>query len=382
MPSRPRSLTVCFVTGTRAEFGLMKPVLQAIQRRRGLRLRIVATGMHLDRRHGYTFQDIGNEGFVVDATVPWSRTGDVAKAAGLAIAGLAAAYAKLKPDVVLVAGDRVEPFAGAVAAHLSHRLVAHVHGGDRAAGQVDDSLRHAITKLSHVHLAATAASARRILRLGEDRAWVFNVGSPGNDGIVEQAAATAEVARRYPGLKPGRYALLLLHPALPDDEVERRRAELVLSACRGTGFERIVVVYPNNDPGARGIMAAWEQHRRDADLVIEKSLPRGVFLGLMRDAAVLVGNSSSGIIEAASFGTPVVDVGPRQLGRECSRNVVHCPYDSAGIAGVLGRIWSSGRCRRSRCRNVYGQGGAGVRMADILASLAGRRPTWLKLIRY
>ena len=360
----------------------MQPVLRAIQRRRGLRLRIVATGMHLDRRHGYTISHIRDEGFAVDATVPWSGGGNVAKATGLAIAGLAAVYEKLRPDVVLVAGDRVEPFAAAAAAHLSHCLVAHVHGGDRAAGQVDDSLRHAITKLSHIHFAATAASARRIRRLGEDPQWIFNVGSPGNDGIVEQAAATAEIARRYPDLKPGRYALLVLHPGLPDVEVECRRAETVLAACRKTGFDRIVIVYPNNDPGARGIIVAWERHRRDADLVIEKSLARDVFIGLMRDAAVLVGNSSAGIIEAASFGTPVVDVGPRQLGRECSRNVVHCSYNLAEIAGVLGRIWRAGQCRRSRCRNVYGRGGAGGRMADILASLAKLRPSWLKLIAY
>ncbi len=382
MPSRLRPLSVCFVTGTRAEFGLMKPVLQAIQRHRELRLRIIATGMHLDRAHGYTLKQIRKEGFTVDATVPWSSAGNIGDATGRAISGLAAAFEKIAPDVVLVVGDRVEPFAAAVAAHLSHRLVAHVHGGDRAAGQCDDSLRHAITKLSHLHFAATASSARRILRLGEVAQWVFDVGSPGNDGIVELAEPTGEIVRRYPGLKPGHYAVLVLHPALPDVDVERRRAEGVLSACRKAGFERIVIVYPNNDPGARGIIAAWERHRRDADLVIERSLPRAVFLGLMRDAAVLVGNSSSGIIEAASFGTPVVDVGPRQLGRECSRNVVHCSYDTAEIAGILGRIRGSRRGRRSRCRNVYGQGGAGDRIADILATLVKRRPSWLKLIAY
>ncbi|MFI5379902.1 MAG: UDP-N-acetylglucosamine 2-epimerase [Tepidisphaerales bacterium] len=382
MPSRTRAIRVCFVTGTRAEFGLMKPVLEAIQRRRGLRLQILATGMHLDRRHGYTLRQIRADGFVVDATVPWPTAAGIGQATGRAIAGLAAAYGKLRPDVVLVVGDRVEAFAAATAAHLSHRLVAHVHGGDRAAGQVDDSLRHAITKLSHIHFCATAASARRVLRLGEDSQWVFNVGSPAADGIVEQAAAPEEIVQRYPDLEPGRYLLLLLHPAVPDAAVERRRAELVLSACRMTGARRIVIIYPNNDPGAKGIISAWERHRREADLVIEKSVPRGVFLGLMRDAAALAGNSSSGIIEAASFGTPVVDIGPRQSGRECSRNVLRCAYDFAGISGVLGRIWNCGCPRRCRCRNVYAQGGAGARMADVLASLAQRTPVRLKLIGY
>ena len=360
----------------------MRPVLEAIRAHRGLRLQIIATGMHLDRRHGYTLKQIREDGFAVDATVSWPGKNGIAQATGQAIAGLARVYQKLQPDVVLVVGDRVEPFAAATAAHLSHRLVAHVHGGDRAIGQIDDSLRHTITKLAHIHLAATASSARRILRLGEDPQWVFNVGSPGNDGILEQAANAATIARRYPDLKPRRYTLLLLHPAVPAAAVERHHAERVLSACRKTGFDKIVIVYPNNDPGAQGIIAAWDSQRQDGRLVIETSIPRDVFLGLMRDAAVLVGNSSSGIIEAASFGTPVVDIGPRQLGRECSGNVTHCAYNLAEISGVLSRIWNSGRSRRSRCRNVYSAGAAGVRTADILASLATKKPDQRKLIRY
>ncbi len=360
----------------------MKPVLLAIQRRRELQLQIVGTGMHLDRRRGYTLRQVVREGFRVNATVPWPEGWDLAEATGRAVTGLSRVYSRLRPDVVLVAGDRVEPFAAAAAAHLSHLLVAHVHGGDRAVGQVDDSLRHAITKLAHLHFAATAESARRILRLGEDPQWVFNVGSPGNDGIVQEAASVSEIRERIPGLEKRRYILLVLHPAEPDSRVERRRAEGVLAACRQTGVGRIVIVYPNNDPGSAGIVAAWERHRGDEDLVLERNLPRSLFLGLMRDAAMLVGNSSSGIIEAASFGTPVVDIGPRQMGRQASGNVRHCSYDSGEIVEVCRHIWRGGKPLRSRCRNVYGEGGAGERMADIIAGLANARPEVKKLIRY
>ena len=196
--------SVCFVTGTRAEYGLMRSTLAAIRDHPQLRLRIIATGMHLSRQHGRTIDAIRNDGWTVDATVPWP-SGDLAIQTGRATASIAAAVERLKPDIVLVVGDRVEAFAAATAGHLSGRIVAHVHGGDRALGQVDDALRHAITKLAHVHFPATAASAERLLKLGEDRWRIHRVGSPGIDGIVESAGPLT--------LEPGgMYALVVLHP--------------------------------------------------------------------------------------------------------------------------------------------------------------------------
>ena len=160
--------SVCFVTGTRAEFGLMRSTLLAIRAHPRLRLQIVATGMHLDRSRGYSLDSIRTEGWTVDRVVPWKPAGSrtptgTAKNTGVAVAALAGAFEELQSDVVLFVGDRVEAFAAAAAGHLGGRAVAHVHGGDRAAGQADDSLRHAITKLAHVHFPATAGSERRVL---------------------------------------------------------------------------------------------------------------------------------------------------------------------------------------------------------------------------
>src|SRR5205823_3026318 len=156
--------TICFVTGTRADFGLMQSTLRAIAAHPNLRLQIIATGMHLDPAHGRTIDQIGRDGFKVDATVPWKPAGSnltlLAQETGAATALLAAAYAKLNSDIILVVGDRVEAFAAATAAHLSGKILAHVHGGDRAQGQVDDTLRHAITKLAHIHFPATKQSAQ------------------------------------------------------------------------------------------------------------------------------------------------------------------------------------------------------------------------------
>ncbi len=351
----------------------MRSTLLAIRQHPLLKLQIIVTGMHLSARHGRSLRAIEADGWTVDATVPWA-TGDAgqnAVATGRALAGIASQLEQLQSDMVLVVGDRVEAFAAAAAGHISGRIVAHVHGGDRALGQVDDSLRHAITKLAHIHFPATVASAQRILKLGEDRWRVHRVGSPGIDGIRMQAVATNPMSL-------GRFALLVLHPTETDETVEQQRAAMVLDCVRRTGFEKIVIVYPNNDPGHGGIISCWKQ---SGELVL-RDAPRGIFLALLRDAAVLVGNSSSGIIEAASFGTPVVDVGPRQLGRERSANVVNVPFVRSRIQRELRRIWNDGRPIRYPKKNVYGGDGAGERIAEMLAAVKIDAQLARKLIAY
>ena len=347
---------ICFVTGTRAEYGLMQSTLRAIAAHSNLQLQIVATGMHLDRRRGSSKRTID---FDVDRIVPWRPTDPVACATGRAMAGLADAFEELRSDIILIVGDRVEAFAAASAAHLSGRIVAHVHGGDRALGQVDDALRHAITKLSHVHFPATGQSADRIMKLGEDRWRVHRVGSPGIDGIVKDAV-------RAHDLKPHTYALLVLHPIDKDEQLEHRRARMTLRAIELADVKQIVIVYPNNDPGSNGIIRAWEELTLSDSIAIHRNVARPAFLGLMRDAAVLVGNSSSGIIEAASFGTPVVDIGARQFGRERSTYVMNVPYSAAAITRAVRRAIRDPRPLR---RNVYGGQGTATRIAGVLAAI-------------
>ena len=384
---------VCFVTGTRAEFGLMRSTLEALRDHPKIDLQLVCTGMHLDPAHGRSIDTIRAEGWGVDAVVPWggghSANGCPDRNAldtGAAMSALAAAFEKLQSDVVLVVGDRVEAFAAAAAAHVAHRPVAHVHGGDRALGQVDDSLRHAISKLSHLHFPATRQSAERLRKLGEDVGRIRRVGSPGVDGIRKLAARRSQVAAAFPGLEAGRFALLVLHPSGVDEGRERRRAEMTLAAVRSVGFDRTVVVYPNNDPGAAGIMACWDAvaagGAEPGGVILRRDVPRRLFLGLLRDAAVLVGNSSSGIIEAGSFGTPVVDIGRRQAGREKGANVTNVPFRRAAIRRALEAVWNGGRPRRCRSENVYGGDGAGRRIADALARTPLNGRLLRKLIAY
>ena len=372
-PSEQSVRRICFVTGTRAEFGLMQSTLTAIRNHPRLKLQIIATGMHLSAKHGRTVRSIRDSGWAVDATVPWSSSDESqnAVATGRAIAGIATKLDLLKSDIVLVVGDRVEAFAAAAAGHISGRIVAHIHGGDRALGQVDDSLRHSITKLAHLHFPATIASRNRILKLGEDRWRVHQVGSPGIDGILTQAAS-AEIG--------GRFALLVLHPTGVDESVEQARAQMVIDSVRRIGFDHIVIVFPNNDPGSQGIIRCWDSVA--GTITLYRDVPRPEFLGLMRDTSVLIGNSSSGIIEAASFGTPVVDIGERQLGRERSANVIHVPFDRRRITSELRRIWNGGNPLRCAKKNLYGGDGAGRRIAELLAKQILNSRLRRKLISY
>lgn len=367
----------------------MRSTLEAIRAHPQLDLQLVATGMHLARAHGRSIDAIRREGWKIDATVPWPSGGKASPAqnaarTGAAMAGLARAFEKLRSDLVLVVGDRVEAFAAAAAGHVAGLVVAHVHGGDRALGQVDDALRHAITKLAHVHFPATTASAERIAKLGEESWRIHRVGSPGIDGIRQTAAARAALRSEFPDLRPRRYALLVLHPTTTDESAERRHAEILFRATESVAFERVVIVYPNNDPGSGGILSVWDDLARQDDdrFILRRDVPRAVFLGLLRDAAVLVGNSSSGIIEAASFGTMVVDVGRRQAGRERGDNVRNVPFQHDVIRRALEQVWNEGRVFRFSGRNVYGGAGTGQKIAHTLARLRVTDRLTRKLIRY
>jgi UDP-hydrolysing UDP-N-acetyl-D-glucosamine 2-epimerase len=360
---------ICYVTGTRAEFGLMRTALVAIRAHPKLELQLVVTGMHLSPAHGQTVGQIYDAGFTIEARVPWRSSMNVdehAIATAESMRGLAYVFRDLNPDIVLVCGDRVEAFAAASAAHIGGRIVAHVHGGDRALGQVDDALRHAITKLSHIHLPATKQSAERIHLLGEDRFCIHRVGTPGVDGI-------RALARQQPRATID--ALVVVHPDSPDESRQYRQTRMLLAATKAACDGPIVAVYPNNDPGWRGIARALDEA---SGIEVVRDVPRAKFLRQMLDARVLVGNSSAGIIEAASLGTPVVNVGDRQLGRERSANVNDVGWNRA----IIERAIIGARRTRFRGSNVYGGGNAGVRIANVLSDVKIDDKLRKKLIRY
>jgi UDP-hydrolysing UDP-N-acetyl-D-glucosamine 2-epimerase len=297
--------------------------------------------------------------------VPWKPTstpGELAIESMRAGMAMGKALDRLAPDVVLVVGDRVEAFAAASSASIGGRVVAHVHGGDRATGQVDDMLRHAITRLAHIHFPASRESALRLRRMGEDAFRIFPCGAPGVDGLSDDADPGIATALGIDGA----FAVLLYHPESRDSVAEGHRARRILSATiRATGG-RVVVIDPNTDPGADGVLRAWDEARSPRVLRLNH-VERGGFLGLLKRASVLVGNSSAGIIESASLGLRVVDVGARQAGRERGANVIHADATGPTLIDAIEKSVAAGRFRGV---GPYGRGGASRRIAETLASVS------------
>ena len=349
---------VAVITGNRAEFGLLEPVMRAIQKgvlqgskqQVRLQLRTVVTGNHL---LSSSWRDIEKAGFKIDAKVPMQRRAQAGRhadvvALGRGVSGFGKLFATMKPSVVLVLGDRIEPLAAACAAQVGGFHLAHIHGGDRAMGVADEAMRHAISKLAHIHFAATSNSRKRLIRMGELSDVVYQVGSPAADGLrlVEPAADAPQM-------------IVVQHPIGAHDDDECRWMKQTLRAT--SRYDRLVLA-PNGDPGSRGINRAI----REGGLKAVQHVPRGMFLSQLAGANAIVGNSSSGLIEAAVLGCPSVNVGPRQAGRDKPATVVDCQYGTSSVTTAL-RKALSGKPRKRR--HPYGDGHTGDRIADVLASI-------------
>jgi len=359
---------VCYVTGTRADFGLMASTLRRIEADARFRLGLLVTGMHLSPLYGETVREIRAAGLPIVAEVPvdMDRSTGESMAQGIAtmLAGFTAALTREKPDLVLLLGDRGEMLAGAIAAIHLGIPVAHVHGGERS-GSVDEPVRHAISKLAHLHFTATQGAQDRLVRMGEraDRVWV--TGAPGLDEIAALAVHDRAALCSEAGFDPARkVALGVFHPVVNDPASPATQLSALLRAARNQGCQ-VLMLEPNSDAGAAEIRGALADYRADPDVAVRTHLARDRFVSWMAQCDVMIGNSSSGIIEAASFGTPVVNVGPRQNLREAGANVVTVGSDEAAIANAIGAALRLPRAARS---NIYGDGRAGERIVELLAA--------------
>jgi UDP-N-acetylglucosamine 2-epimerase (non-hydrolysing)/GDP/UDP-N,N'-diacetylbacillosamine 2-epimerase (hydrolysing) len=374
---------VAVVTGTRAEYGLLISSMAAIAGHPRLNLQLVATGMHLLRKFGRTLDQIRRDGWRIDAAVPMQNGDDspldAARALARGVDGISRYLCAAGTDIVVVLGDRVEAMAGALAAVTTGKILAHIHGGDLAAGDFDDSFRHAITKLAHLHLAATKSAARRIVRMGEEASRVRWVGAPGLDRLRELIDGLAKGPKkpivecnrvRVVDRGRSRHTLVVQHPIGRSADHEYRVMKAILGAVERAGLQA-TCLYPNSDRGHSGIVRAIEEHVRAVDgegagFRAVRSLPRDDFLRLLIASDVLIGNSSSGIIEAGFAGTPAVDIGSRQRGREAGGNaVIHCAETRAAMDAAIGRALR----KRPIMGGVsaYGDGRAGLRIAQALA---------------
>lgn len=364
-------LRVAVATGTRAEFGLLRPVMRAVRDHGALELRTIVMGAHW-LGPADTWREVERE-FGVDVRVEMQREGhatrlDDAAALGRGVQGAAEAVRALAPAWVVVLGDRIEALAAASAASVGGVGVAHLHGGDRAEGVADEAMRHAITKLAHLHLPATAQSEERIARMGEDGWRIRMIGSSSIDGL--RGVETMDDASWRELGEPG--TALLLHPIGRSDEEEQRAAEAVIAGLEG---ERVIALAPNRDAGWRGVRRALDSSGLRVIEHMERERFAAMLRRLGREGGALVGNSSAGLIEAAALGAPAVNIGARQAGRERAGNVVDCGESAREVREALARARA---LRWDPERTPYGDGRAGDRAASALAEIGAPDAVWLR----
>jgi UDP-N-acetylglucosamine 2-epimerase (non-hydrolysing)/GDP/UDP-N,N'-diacetylbacillosamine 2-epimerase (hydrolysing) len=366
---------IAAVTGTRAEYGILYSILKAIEDRPELRLLLVVTGMHLSHEFGYTAREIENDGFKIDASVDMLLSSDtlgaMAKSIGLGVIGMAQTWEQLKPDIILILGDRVEPLAAAIAGAYMNIPVAHIHGGDSPRGGLDEYARHAITKLSHIHFPATEKSGERIVKMGEDKWRVHVVGSPALDVILSEPLLSRKVLTKRFGLDLSQPLVLLVqHPVTTQADEAPKQMRETLDAIVELKYPT-VLIYPNSDAGGRRMIEVIREYERYPFLKTFPSLPRREYLSLMKAAGVMVGNSSSGIIEAPSFSLPAVNIGIRQEGRERGKNVIDVGYKKQEILKAVKKALTDKAflAEVKQCQNPYGDGKSAPRIARILSEI-------------
>ncbi len=369
MASKIGTKRIAYVTGTRADFGLMVPVLRAIQNSKKLRLLLYATGIHLMPQFGETIADVRrnfNNVKIIPAAFGADNRESVAKFTGEALPKIIAAFIKDKPDFVLTLGDRPEMLCVVLACLYLGIPTGQIHGGEKT-HTVDELARHAITKLSQVHFAATSAAAKRIENMGEEKWRVHMVGTPALDVVLNEKLPTRVELCRLLRLDPVENIILVTqHPTSENWQSAGQEMQETLAAVKGFNMQT-VAVYPHADAGGRRIIKEIERERKNPNFRIFASLPHKVFLALEREAAVWVGNSSAAMIESASFGTPVVNVGLRQLGREHGENVIDVACERDKIASAIREAVSAKR--EMRTQNLYGDGKTAPRIVKILDNL-------------
>ncbi len=364
---------ICVVTGTRAEYGLLYWLMKEIQADANMELQIIVTGMHLSPEFGLTYKEIEIT-FPINKKIEMLLSSDsavgISKSMGLAQISFAEAYAELCPDIVVVLGDRFEIFSAASAAMIARIPIAHIHGGETTEGAFDEAIRHSITKMSHLHFAAAEVYRQRILQLGEDSARVFNFGAPGLDNIYKLKLLSKDELETAIDFKFGKHNLLVtFHPATLENSTAQEQFQQLLSALDDLEETRLIFTKANADTDGRIINAMIDSYvAANANKAIAfTSLGQLRYLSSLQFVDAVVGNSSSGLIEAPSFNIGTINIGDRQKGRAKANSVIDCLPDKASIKIALKRLYSlEFKSLLSNLSNPYGGQGASAKIAQVL----------------
>lgn len=364
---RPREILL--VTGSRGEWGYIRPILRLIDADDRLSYRLAVTNMHLLPEFGASHVEIARDGFEIHDELYMALDGStdvsMTKSLGIFLLSIADALHRSRPDIVLLAGDRGEQMMAALAGAHMNIPVAHIQAGE-VSGNVDGQTRHAIARYAHLHFAANEDAAQRLLRSGEEEFRVHRVGAPQLDELIHAERASAEeIARRF-HVDPSRPLVLLVqHPVTEQVRLAGQQMALTLTALKRLGVQ-VVLVYPNNDAGSVELRATIEEHRGPW-LHVERNLSRRDYAGLLQEADAMVGNSSSGLLEAPSFRLPAVNIGRRQEGRMRGDNVIDVDHDTDEITAAVKKALDSEFRDRLSGENPYGDGRASERIVRVLA---------------
>ena len=365
------------VTGIRSDYDILAEVFREITLRPELELELVVLGAHLSEFYGGTVKEIEADGFkIADEIISLFNSNSLqgrAKGLGVQIQGLAQSIARIKPDVILVLGDREESIAAALAGAYLEIPVAHIAGGDRVVGNVDDQVRHAVSKLSQIHFATNSESAARLIKMGEQEFRVFDTGNPGLDRFLRISTIPIQEIFHELGLEwrpDEKYILLIQHVISSEADYAYQQMAESLRAVEEFGVNTLVI-YPNSDAGSMELIRAIQDFKHVPNLAVVRNIRRDLFVNLMRGASCLLGNSSAGIMEAPLLKLPVVNVGNRQKGRLHAENIIFVPHEKAKIISALkSSLYDSSTIRDIRnCRSPYGDGHSAVKIARIIAEI-------------
>jgi GDP/UDP-N,N'-diacetylbacillosamine 2-epimerase (hydrolysing) len=365
---------ICVVTGTRAEYGLLYWLIKGIQEAPDFELQIIATGTHLSPEFGLTYKEIVNDGFQIDKKIETLLSADtpsaITKSIGLGLIGFAQTFEDLKPDVVLLLGDRYELLAVAVAALIERIPIGHIHGGESTEGAFDEAFRHSITKMAWWHFVSADEYKRRVIQLGENPDYVFNVGGLGVDSIMKTELLSKKDLMEKTGIKFGKKNLLITyHPVTLEKQASQNQFQSLISVLNDLRDVYLIFTMPNADSDSRIIKEMIDEfifsHKNMSISFV--SLGHLKYLSAMQYVNGVIGNSSSGLTEAPSFNIGTINIGDRQKGRLKAESVIDCDPDKQSISMAIGKLFSREfQAEMKSVKNPYGEGNASNRIIEIL----------------
>ena len=368
---------IAVVTGSRAEFGILRPLIKEIDDSSDLDLRLFVTGLHLLDSYGMTVKDIKRDGLKIESTVEMYSSNERdpeyhGKGLAKGIHNFTSLLNTVNPDLLIVLGDRLEELAAILAAATLVIPIAHIHGGDKTdSGHIDESIRHSISKFAHVHFTVSQFSSERLLKMGEEDWRVYQVGAPGLDTILNKQPINKETLAKKLDLDLGKDTFVcIFHPVIIEQDAMGQQMSEVLDALQEIN-KQTVIIYPNNDSGAGEIIEEIEKRTYVNTFRIFKNLPHLEYFSLLRYAKALVGNSSSGIIEAPSLRLPVINIGSRNVGRDHGENVIFVDANRDEIKKAIKKVLNDIKFKRkvANCSSPYGDGNASKRIVKVLREI-------------